>query len=343
MTKFCVIGDPQNRPNCSSKIIIDNINDAAVKLGLYDREGVKVNYSCLCDDFGLKTDVFISVFESAFPTFILDNAKERPILNVSRDGMIFALDGGYPSEKVSYVCLGVRSDLWKVGKSNLNKNKFRILTNGESNSRSCLVETIQAFGELFAGRKDIELYIRDREATDLFKQYVKDKAKMYNGEIIHDDRALTNIQDEIDIYATADFNININKSSTWNLRAIESLSCSVPTISIEYSGNREYSQHCHSTLNVDYRLEKITDEDLDIAQNLGLRNYLFYPSQYKWAKTPYWAVPSVQSIKDCMHILYESKEMRDRLSFYGRKMAEYFSWERTAQNLSWELSRLLKS
>src|SRR3990167_2227378 len=172
--KFKIIGDVNNKKNCSSDIIIQNINRAARGLNLYSDNEAVVCYDCLCQDHGIsqkiKTDAYICVFELPFSQFILDNANGRPILGVSRDNQSFILDGGYSPEKVSYVNLGVRSDIWKVDAQIKENNKFIVLCNGESNTRSCIIECIQAFGELFANNKDIQLYIRDRDATNIFKQ-----------------------------------------------------------------------------------------------------------------------------------------------------------------------------
>jgi len=330
MKSIKVLGDPSNQKFRSSDIIISNINNAAKKLGIYSEDGYKIVYDCIGNKHGHNPDAMIIVYELIFPHFIFNNLYPMPILGVSRDNLNFILEAGYPSNLCDYFHLGVDSNVWEY-KKKIKKDKFVLLGIGESNSRGGLELVVENFCEEFKNSKSIVLYLRDREASETFKSWVVNKSMEYNVEIIHDDRHLENFENEKEIYYNADAAICLNKTSTWNLRTIESMSTGTPLIVIPYAGPRDYTIDNFSAINVDFTLEPFQDSDVNYLNTIGIRNHLFNPSMHP--KQPYWAIPNKQSVRQAMRKVLEDDTLREKISVYGSKCAQKFTWEKSAINL----------
>ena len=330
MKKIKILGDPTNKKFRSSDIIISNLNDSAKKLGIYSEDGYKIVYDCIGNKHGYNPDAMIIVYELIFPHFILNNVHPIPILGVSRDNLNFILESGYPSELCDYFHLGVDSNIWEY-KKKLKKDKFVLLGIGESNSRGGLELVVENFCEEFKNSKSISLYLRDREASQTFKSWVAQKSLEYNVEIVHDDRHLESFENEKEIYYNADAAICLNKTSTWNLRTIECMSTGTPLIVIPYAGPRDYTIDNFSAINVDFTLEPFQHSDIHYLNTLGIRNHLFDPSMYP--KQPYWAIPNKQSVRQAMRRILEDDGLREKISLYGSKCAQKFTWEKSAINL----------
>ena len=342
MLKYRVIGDLSSNPWHSSRIIIDALNKGARKIGVYDDAGVQVNYSVLCESFGLPTDAYISVFELSYPHLILQNAGGKPLLGVSRDNLSFILDGGYDPNRCSWFPLGVDTNIWRKVPRTEYFDKTVVLVAGDSNVRSCYPEAIQAFGECFKGRKDILLYLRDRNATDLFKNYVKERAAFHDIEIVHNDTHLENFEEQVQIFSNADIHLHINKSSTWNLCLIQGLACEIATIGLEYSGSREYLQSGLNSYCPHFSLNYITQMDLSELEFVGMRNYFFPINTQNYPSLPFWAIPDPIEMKYMLTMLTEHKEIRNTIAHRGMLSARGFSWEKSALLLSFELEKLLR-
>lgn len=324
MKKIKILGDPNNQKFCSSDVIISNLNNAAKKLDIYSDDEYRVVYDCVGNHHGHNPDAMIIVYEMIFPRFILENSYPRPIFGVSRDNLNFILESGYPAGLSGYFPLGVNAQIWKY-REKKTTDKFVLLGVGEANSRGGLELIVESFCEEFQNEKSIKLYLRDRTAHPTFKAWVQSKAFQYGVEILHDDRHLEDFEEEKKIYYSADAAICLNKSSTWNLRAIECMSSGTPLIVIPYSGPRDYTVDRLSALHVDFSLEFFTENDIIKADRIGLRNHLFHPSYC--VKPPKWSIPKKQSVREKMREILEDKTLRDKISRLGSVEAQKFTWE----------------
>jgi glycosyltransferase involved in cell wall biosynthesis len=336
MKNFLVTSDPNNKnPFTSTNIIVNSLNEAAKQLEIAGLDCV-VHYDCLGDDQRTKPDALICVFELTFPRLILDRLAGRPTLGVSRDNLRFILDGGYRPELAGWFPLGVDSNKYKYVYKG-GGSKFRFLAYSESNSRSGLEDVILAFGAAFKNTTSVELYIKDRNASPEFKEWVYRFAGAHNANIILDDKETTNYQEILDLAATADAAISLNHSSTWDMKALEVLSMGIPTISNAYSGHREYIVDGFSGLEVSYSLEKVTDEVIERKKKIGLKNYLLPEAYYH--VSPTWSKWNVGSLVECMWKMRDSSKLRQKLSIGGRTMAESLTWEKSALALSQSLEK----
>ena len=326
-----VLGDPNNQKFCSSDIIISNLNNAAKNLGIYSENGYKVVYDCIGNAHGYNPDAMIIVYELIFPSFILNKVYPKPIFGVSRDNLQFILEGGYPIGLSDYVHLGVDATIWEYRQKEKRGTTFRLLGIGESNTRGGLELVVSNFCEEFTNEKGIELYLRDRSATDIFKTWVQEQAKKYNVHIIHDDRHLENFEEEKEILYSADAAICLNKSSTWNLRTIECMSVGTPLIVIPYAGPKDYSVDNESAMHVKYELSPITIGTLNYLQDIGLKNYLFTPTMHP--RTPVWSVPINTSVREKMRQVIDDNAIRLKIATDGSEYVKQFTWENSINAL----------
>jgi glycosyltransferase involved in cell wall biosynthesis len=332
MKKIQLLADPNRTKFCSTDIIVSQLNEAAKKIGVYSDNEYSIVYDCIGQKYGYKPDAMLIVYEFVFPKFMINSAWPKPILGVSRDNLSFIRDAGYPEELSDYFPLGVDSELWRFKNKNTNNDKFILLGIGECNTRGGLDLIVSNFCLEFTNSKNIILYLRDRSASEKFKNWVKMMAEKFNVIIQHDDRHLENFEEERDIYYQADAAICLNKSSTWNLRTIECMSTGTPLIVIPYGGPRDYSTDNISAIHVEYDLSPLTLDTLQYLEyEIGLRNHLFNPNVH--SKTPMWTLPKSDSIRKCMRNVFEDYSLREKISIGGAEQAKYFSWENSVLKL----------
>lgn len=342
MRKFRIVGDISSNPFHSSRIIIDATNKAAKKLGLYDEKGLTVCYDTLCNSHGYHVDAFWSAYELPFPAPVLNNAGGKPIIGLSRDSAWLVVSAGYPAEKVNFCTLGVDKEIWKPVKKNKYLDKFVFLSMTESNVRCGLDDVIHSFGKVFAGRKDVILYIKDRQPTPKFVEWVKKASEYYDVEVIHDERHIENHEIEREIFACADVHVYLNHCGAFNMTVTQGMACGIPTITMAYGGPADYASWFNAKL-VDYNIVPVTDRLLLELAERGMKNHFFSSQQY--TIQPFWAQPDEESLQSALIEIKEGRnaeEERARLKYFGPITASWLSWEKTAINMSFLLSEFCK-
>ena len=308
MTKFKVECDPNARPYCSTRIIVESINEAAYKLDLYSDNDKVVMYDTLCSHHGFRRiDAFWCAFELPFPSIIQQNAGGKPILGLSKQNALFAAYGGYPRNLINYVTLGVDSKFWKPTKKINNTDKFVFLAFSESNNRSGFEDLIPAFGEEFQNNSQVRLYIKDREATPKFKLWVKEQANKFNVDVVHDDRHLTDHQEEIDLINGADVGICVNHSHTFGMVMAQAMSCGLPHIIMPYSGPADYADILNS-ITPEFTLEEVTQDKITSLDKIGMKNHLFPINEVNYPKKPFWGAVNIPSLKEKMRYALDNPE-----------------------------------
>jgi len=341
MTKFCVKGDPLNPNRFSSKIIIDSLNNGAKNIGVYGELEKLVVYDCIANQHNLNPDAIICCYEFVIPYIVKKNAGDKLLVAVSRDNMIFLLEGGIPKSKVGYINLGVDSEKFCKVEKKYDKDLFICLSMTESLVRSGLEILIDGFGAAFSGNKEVLLYVKDRNALPEFELWIKNRAKYYNIQLRYENNHLDTIEKILDMYAHADVHYYLNRNTTWGMNVLESTSCGIPTATPMYGGPREYISDRLTGIGIDYELEDITQNKLNYLQSFGMRNFFFPINNQNYPRQPYWCKPKVESVSKTLLELYKNKELRETLSFNGRAMAQQLTWERAAMNLSYVLTQLL--
>lgn len=337
MTKFKVVCDPNTPSFGSTQIIVNAINKAAKNLDLYSDNDKLVVYDCLGQSHGYNPNAFWTAYELPFPGFILQNCYPKKVLGLSKDNAHFAILGGYPRELVDYVNLGVDTKTWRPTTKKYLKDKFVFLTMTESNTRSGLEILIQAFAENFKDQKGVALYLKDRSPTDKFQDWVKNIAETFNVEIIHDPRHLEDHQEEVKIFESCDCHFYLNHTGSFNMTVMQGLSCGIPTVSIRHGGPSDYISHRMNGIAVEYDLVGITQEYINQLIDIGMKNHLFPITNSNHKTLPFWAVPRKEDMKNCMNELLSNKNRLTDLSENAIATANWFSWERSAMNMSFVL------
>lgn len=338
MEKFKVLCDPNAREFCSTKIIVDEANAAAKKMGLYDDNGSIVMYDTMCQDFGQNPKALWCAFELPFARIVLDNAKGRPIFGLSKDNITFGAYADYPPNLLDYATLGVNREHWPLVSKKYMKDKFVFVSMCESNTRSGFDILVPAFGEQFRGNKGVVLYIKDREATPKFKEWVKEQAEKYDVSIVHDDRHIANYEEQVKIFEHADAAICLNRSHTFGMVVMQGMSCGLPTACQRYSGFTDYTSELTNVC-IDFDVVKISQFKINQLVEIGMKNHLF-PINFSYYNTEaFWSEPRKESVKLKMQALVDDKNLRDRMRQMSNLVASWFTWERTAVNLSYILSK----
>lgn len=341
MKKFRIVGDLSSNPFHSSRIIIDATNKAARKLDLYDDSGATVVYDCLCNRHGYKPDAFWCAYELPIPRLVKEQASGKPMLGLSKENAWMFVEGGYPSNLVNYVSLGCDTSIWKPTPKRTDKSKFVIGCSIESTVRSDIPTIIKAFGECFGGSREIVLYIKDRNATPLFESYVNEMARNYDVEIIHDNRHIENFEVEKELFASWDIHCYLNRAGTFCMTVLQGMACGIPTVSCRYSGPSDYLSHRLNGMAVEYDLVPVEQSKLYELESIGMRNFLFPIDIAHYENRPFWAEFRLASLKNIFLELREDKYLRETLSNNGVRTAEWFSWERTATNMSFVLEEMI--
>lgn len=340
LTNFKVVCDPNARQFCSTRIIVDETNAAAQSLGLYGDEKLLL-YDTLCQRHGFEPDAFWCAFELPFAKYIIQSALNKPILGLSKDNITLAAYAGYPTRLLNYASLGVNRNHWPLTEKKYMKDKFVFLSMCESNTRSGFDILVPAFCEQFKGNKNVILYIKDREATDTFKTWVKEQAAAADVEIIHDDRHIENYEDQVKIFEHADAAICLNRSHTFGMVVMQGMSCGLPTICQRYSGFTDYTSHITNQC-VDFEVTLLNQRKIEELKSIGMKNHLFPISADYYNTQPFWSEPSKESVKEKMQDLVDNQELRFSLRIMSDMVASWFTWERTAINLSYVLKNLNK-
>lgn len=338
LPKFKVLGDSSANPFFSSSIIVNNLNKGAQKIGLFDENGKTIVYSTTANQMGHNADAILCVYETVFPMPVLQNALGKPLIGCSLHNLFFITDV-YPENLSAYCHLGVDSELFKPKQRNYHKEKIRFLIFSESNARNGLDSAIYAFGMAFKGRTDVELYIKDRGATDVFKAFVERIKHEYRVLITHDTENTQDFEQIKQIYQDSDFQINVSRSSTWNMPALEGMSMGLPLIGINYTGMSEYLKNGFNGFEVPFELMQINQETLDILAGLGCRNHMFPLSSY--VKPPYWAQVHIsQLIPTLVKAANMSMQNLSDMARNARTTAQQFTWEKAAVSLSMALHKI---
>jgi glycosyltransferase involved in cell wall biosynthesis len=337
MKQIKVVGDPNNTPSCSSEIIISSLNKGLKNIGLYDDKGEIVVYDCLANSHGHETNNIICPYETAIPHVVINQAGNRRLIGVSTQNQLFFTDAGYAPEKTDVCLLGVDTNIWKP-LPKAKRNKFRFGMMCDSNTRAAYEDLLVAFGAAFKGKKDIELYIKDRWATPTFKAYVSELAKAFDIQVVHDDEHITNKEQEREIYNSLDCHVFLNRTSTFALTVAQGMAMGLPTVVMDYSGPRDYCNVLNACL-VNHTLEDISQFKIADLLSKGFRNYLLPPNTTNFPKKPQWAVPDTKHLVQCLRAVYEEKDYREAIAYQAAVTASALTWERAAATLSYITSK----
>lgn len=326
--KCCVIGDPTNKPKFSSHVIVSNLNKALQELDLFG-DDVVCKWDSLCQSHGDKVDVYISSYELSFPDSIIERTENKPLLGVGSDNYQFILNGGKSITLSDWFSLGVDSTIWRSINKNKDLDRFSVFVYTESLVRGGIESCIESFVLAFKKDRNCVLKIKDRNGDRTFNEYIKNRAKYYdiNIEYINDNWD----EDQVKEYLRGiDIHLYLNKISTFALPPLELLSCSIPSIILNYGGPKDYCIDNYNCLTIKYELEPIRNSIYDLI-DIGCRNF-FILNGYKI--TPTWAIPDINDVAKKLLILKENtNNICFNLKKGARETAEKLDWKSSAKQL----------
>lgn len=334
LPKFKIVGDPNNKnKRFSTDIIVDSLNQAAKDLGLYsDTELVGV-YDCLGNSHGVKSDFLITCYELPYPEVVKRFCGDKLTFTVSRDNYRFAIDGGMNPKNVRYVNLGVDSKKWEPLDKKYLLDKFVVLSYTESLARSGLEILLEGFKRAFKDNDNAILFIKDRNATSEFIEYVHKFARDNKINLKYENRHISEIEDIKEVFRHADTHFYLNRSTTWGMCLTEGMSSGLTTASCAYSGPREYIIDDYSGVEIEYDLTYVNSE-LDYLMSLGMRNF-FFPCR----PTDYWCRPKEVSVAESLRLLYNNRYHCKKIGRQGAEFIKHFTWEKTILNIAIELKK----
>lgn len=337
--KFKVVGDPNNKNRFSSKIITDSLNEAAKKLDIYSDNSLTVVYDGCCNNHGYEADAFICTYEISFPSILLQKANGKPILGVSKDNLNFILKGKYDPNYSGYFPLGVDSKLYPKVEKTKNLSQYVVGVYTESLIRGGVELCLQSFAKAFSGDKNTKLVIKDRNGTERFSQFVSHFSKENNITVEYQNAHFNYISEVLEWFSGVDCHLYMNRSSTWAMPPLESMTMGIPTLAVAYSGPREYIFDKHTGIELPFSEVEI-DKDFQTLTDIGCRNFFFLSG---YSSVPTWAVGDITKTAEKLIELKNNAQLRSYISTNGRKYAiENLSWEKSALKLQEQLNRWYK-
>ena len=154
------------------------------------------------------------------------------------------VEQGYPKERISIVPEGVDIETFKPIVDIPEKDKFRFLYFGRWDYRKGTTEVLKTFGDVFAGRNDVELI------ASVENPYPYDGMKSTEERIAFHKVNTENIkfikftprEDYVKYLQEGDVFVSCARSEGWNLPLIEAMACGTPSIYSDWGGQLQFAQ-----------------------------------------------------------------------------------------------------
>lgn len=154
------------------------------------------------------------------------------------------VEQGYPAEKISIVPEGVDVETFKPINEIPKKDKFRFLYFGRWDYRKGTTEVLKTFGDVFAGRDDVELIASVEnpypyDGMNTTEERVEfHKINTENIKFIK----FTPREEYIKYLQEGDVFVSCARSEGWNLPLIEAMACGTPSIYSNWGGQLEFAE-----------------------------------------------------------------------------------------------------
>lgn len=256
-----------NEPHSNETYFTNDMEDMLILQTLSNNDGSKSDYPIYNHNPNFKADVHIILGEMNDEYFYQDYDGFKIAYNVwettkypeeffnrlfyfdqvwvpskwQRDCLI---NQGYPSEKIFVVPEGVDVDFFKPKNEIKQKDKFRFLHFGRWDYRKSTTEVLRAFSETFKDINDVELicsvenpYSFDglNSTSERFSHHNIDTSKIKNVGFVSDEEYLEYLQN-------GDVFVSCARSEGWNLPLIEAMSCGIPSIHSNSTGQLEFAE-----------------------------------------------------------------------------------------------------
>ncbi len=220
--------------------------------------------------------------------------------------------------KVKIVPEGVDINRFYFSEDKLNlrnkSDKFTFLIIGRWEYRKSTLEMVKAFHNVFGDYDNVQLLILGDNPFDWQKKYTaKEKLKKYglNSENII---PISKINDEeyVNLIQSSHVFLSCSRSEGWNLPLIEAISCGIPSICSNWSGQLEFAEKTSSIL---IPIEKYLPARFDDPSK-------YCPGEY--------AEPCFKQLEDDLFTIYDSyNEYKEEAIVKSKYIKENFNWMRS--------------
>ena len=235
-------------------------------------------------------------------------------------------------EKVEVVPLGVDTTIFHSWNSTLQMKEvdpFTFVAVGKYEARKSYKEIIEAFELSFPKDSNYRLLLK---LDNLFLSSALEQAS----ELIKHDRnhqikilkteppgSYLEVESMAQLYRSANCFLFPSKGEGWGLPLIEAISCGIPYIATNYSGQTEYLKYCNQLYS-----------DLEFTKELIEDKFFLEHNQYKEDKIVKWAKPEIKDLASKMILIAENwKIVKEEALLNAEIMHKNFSWRSSSEKL----------
>ena len=201
---------------------------------------------------------------------------------------------------------------------------FTFLSVGKYENRKSIDEVISAFLDVFPASAHPGVALWLKADYPLFPQRVQELA----ARLAHDRRIRVvsgHLSDEqmADLYRSADAFVFPSKAEGFGLPCLEALACGLPTIVTAVTAQRAFLDPIEGLYcPVQFNMAAIEDADYR----------LFYGGEYGSHPLGTWAIPDMESLRQCLKEVYKNHDRwRERGREAAKRLQERFSWDAIGQ------------
>ena len=231
-----------------------------------------------------------------------------------------SIDQGYPEERVKVVHEGVDRSVFAPNTDRFDKFKFLLI--GRWEHRKSTTEIIRAFLQEFP-TEDVELHcvVDNKFSVDgLNSTEARLQAHGFRDERIKV-RHFMSQKDYLDLLTHGDVFVSCSRSEGWNLPLIEALSCGIPSICSDCSGQLEYTKDLQAV----FKVRILNEREPKDTYPVGSR----FPGM--------WYEPDFTHLQEHMRYLYQygrhptNIDVRNNALRDSIVIGEHFSWPKAAE------------
>lgn len=233
------------------------------------------------------------------------------------------VEQGYPSEKIFIVPEGVDIETFKPMKKQLKKStdKFRFLYFGRWDYRKGTTEVLKTFGEVFKGRKDVELIASVENPYPYDGMKTTEERVEYHGINTENIKFIkfTTREDYVKYLQMGNVFLSCARSEGWNLPLIEAMACGTPSLYSNWGGQLQFAKDKGLPVKISYlRPANIEHKD--------------FPGEYC---EPDWKDFGEQML----NVIKNYSEHKSRSIKESKEIHKNFNWDTVAKGASDILTR----
>ena len=277
--------------------------------------------------------VLYTLFESEIlPLGMKENAEKFDLVITASEWGANILCNELSREKIAVAPLGVDPLIfhcWDNNKDIKEEDPFIFLAVGKYEKRKSYDEIVQAFELSFSEKSKNKLLLR---LDNLFLDNTHQQAsKLIKPERSHQilfvksepPGSFLKVEIMAELYRSSHCFLFPSKGEGWGLPLIEAISCGIPYIATNYSGQTEFLKYCNQSYsNVKFKKELIDDEF-----------YLRY-QKFDNGKVARWAKPDHKDLSQKMIFVIENwKRIKKQALLNSSMVHQKFSWRASTEKL----------